>query len=77
MIVVKTYLLIWFSSNGVRPSEVNQRLMSLGFQPMHGSYDFVYSWDGGNISVDQILEFGDKVFLSLQDTGAMFKLETI
>jgi len=73
---VKTYLLVWFSSEGARPSEVNQRLMSLGFEPVKGSYDFVYNWNS-SVSVEKILEFGDKVYLSLQGTGAMFKLETL
>jgi hypothetical protein len=50
--------------------------MSLGFEPMQGSYDFVYNWNS-NVSVEKVLEFGDKVYLSLQGTGVMFKLETI
>ena len=73
---MKTYLLVWFSSEGTRPSEVNQRLLSLGFEPVKGSYDFVYNWNS-SVSVEKILEFGDKVYLSLQGTGAMFKLETL
>ncbi|AKB46945.1 hypothetical protein MSKOL_1168 [Methanosarcina sp. Kolksee] len=73
---MKTYLLVWFSSEGTRPSEVNQRLMSLGFEPVKGSYDFVYNWNS-SVNVEKILEFGDKVYLSLQGTGAMFKLETL
>ena len=73
---VKTYLLVWFSSEGARPSEINQRLMSLGFEPMQGTYDFVYNWNS-NFSIDKVLEFGDKVYLSLQGTGVMFKLETL
>jgi hypothetical protein len=50
--------------------------MSLGFEPVKGSYDFVYNWSS-SVSVEKILEFGDKVYLSLQGTGAMFKLETL
>jgi hypothetical protein len=73
---VKTYLLVWFSSEGVPPSEINRRLMSLGFEPMQGSYDFVYNWNG-SVNIEKVLEFGDKVYLSLQGTGVMFKLETM
>ncbi|MCL7410496.1 MAG: hypothetical protein P1P69_00045 [Methanosarcinaceae archaeon] len=72
---MKTYLLIWFNSNGASPSDVNQRLMSLGFEPMQGSYDYVYDW-GNNVDLDEILRFGDKVHLSLQDSGVLFKIET-
>lgn len=73
---MKTYLLIWFNSDGASPSKVNQRLMSLGFNPMQGSYDYVYNWDN-NVDMDEILRFGDKVQLSLQGSGAMFKIETM
>ncbi|MBW6470385.1 MAG: hypothetical protein K0A90_04100 [Methanosarcinaceae archaeon] len=72
---MKTYLLIWFNSNGASPSDVNQRLMSLGFEPMQGSYDYIYDW-GNNVDLDEILRFGDKVHLSLQDSGVLFKIET-
>jgi hypothetical protein len=73
---MKTYLLVWFNSEGARPSEINRRLMSLGFEPMQGTYDFVYNWNS-NFSIHKVLEFGDKVYLSLQGTGVMFKLESL
>lgn len=72
---MKTYLLVWFNSEGARPSEVNHALMSLGFQPIQGPYDYVYNW-GKNVSVDEILNFVDKVHLSLQNMGVIFKIET-
>ena len=73
---MKTFILIWFNSNGSSPSDVNQRLMSLGFKPMQGPYDYVYEWDN-SVDVDEILRFGDKVQLSLQGSGVMFKIETV
>lgn len=73
---MKSYLIIWFNSEGGKPSEINQRLMSLGFKPMHGSHDFVYEW-GKNVGVDEVLGFGDKVKITLQGLNVMFKLETI
>jgi hypothetical protein len=68
--------MVWFSSEGARQSEINRRLLSLGFEPMQGTYDFVYNWNS-NVDIDKIFEFGDKVYLSLQGSGVMFKLETI
>jgi len=73
---MKTYLLIWFSSNGTRPSEVTRSLMSMGFTPVKGSYDYVYDW-GNNVNTDEIVNFGDKVQVTLKDTGVMFKIETV
>ncbi len=73
---MKSYLNVWFSSEGGKPSEINQRLMSLGFKPMQGTHDFVYEW-GKNVDVEEILRFGDKVQMTLQGLDVMFKLETI
>ncbi|MCZ7356226.1 MAG: hypothetical protein O8C66_11420 [Candidatus Methanoperedens sp.] len=73
---MKSYLIVWFSSEGGKPSEINQRLMSLGFKPMQGTHDFVYEWRK-NVEVDEILRFGDKVQMTLKGLDVMFKLETI
>ncbi|HJH32410.1 MAG TPA: hypothetical protein C5S50_09620 [Methanosarcinaceae archaeon] len=72
---MKTFLSIWFNSNGANPSDVNRRLMSLGFQPVQGPYDYIYNWSD-NVDVDEILRFGDKVHLSLQGSGVLFKIES-
>lgn len=71
----KSYLIVWFHSEGGKPSEINRRLMSLGFKPLPGAYDFVYEW-GQNVDVDEILRFGDKVQMALKGLNVMFKLET-
>ncbi|MFQ6054834.1 MAG: hypothetical protein ACE5KE_02940 [Methanosarcinales archaeon] len=73
---MKSYLMVWFNSEGGRPSEVTQRLMSMGFKPIKGSYDYVYEWDD-NVSVDEILRIGDKIQLTLKGLDVMFKLETV
>lgn len=73
---MRTYLIIWFNSEGARPSEINQRLMSLGFKPMQGAHDYVYDWDS-NTSVDDILSFGDRIQMTLQGLNVMFKIETV
>ncbi|SES64377.1 hypothetical protein SAMN04488587_0285 [Methanococcoides vulcani] len=67
-VIMKTYLLIWFSSNGTSPSDVNRRSMSMGFKPIQGAYDYVYD-RSNNVDLDEILRFGDKVHLNLHDTG--------
>jgi hypothetical protein len=73
---MKSYLILWFNSEGGKPSEINQRLMSLGFKPLQGTHDYVYEWRK-NVEVDEILSFGDKVKMTLQGLNVMFKLETI
>lgn len=73
---MKSYLIVWFNSEGGKPSEINQRLMSLGFKPLQGTHDYVYEWRK-NVEVEEILRFGDKVKMTLQGLNVMFKLETI
>ncbi len=73
---MKSYLIIWFNSEGGKPSEINQRLMSLGFKPMQGTHDYVYEWSK-NVDVEEILRFGDKVQMTLAGLNVMFKLESI
>ncbi|WP_319506666.1 hypothetical protein [uncultured Methanolobus sp.] len=73
---MKTYLVLWFNSNGAMPSEVNRSLMSLGFKQVQGNYDYVYEW-GDNVDLDEILLFTDRIQMTLKGTGVMFKTETI
>lgn len=73
---MKTYLVVWFSSDGAKPTEVTKRLLGLGFRPVKGNYDYVYEW-GKNARTDDIIRFGDKVQLTLQGTGTTFRLETV
>jgi hypothetical protein len=73
---MKSYLIIWFSSDGGKPSDINHQLISLGFKPTQGQYDYVIEW-GKDVSVEEILNIGDLVQMSLQGLNVMFKLETI
>lgn len=73
---MKTYLTVMFSSEGTTPSKVNDTLMSMGFQPVTGNYDYVYDW-GASANIKEIIWFGDKVHAALNGHKVLFKLETI
>ncbi len=73
---MKTYLTLWFNSDGGRPSEVTKKLKDIGFKPVKGNYDFAYDWDD-DAPVDEILRIGDKVQKVLKDDKVLFNLETI
>ena len=73
---MKTYLKIFFSSEGVSPSEVKTQLMNMGFKATKGNYDFVYDWKGKKPSKGEILSLGDKVVKALEGSGAIFNLDT-
>jgi len=72
---MKTYLLLWFASDGGKPSEVVKKLEGLGFKPMHGNYDMVYDWPQKS-TIDDSLSLGDRVQKRLNKNKVMFKLET-
>jgi hypothetical protein len=73
---MKTYLIVWFNSEGAKPSDVTERLLSMGFRPMEGEYDYIYNWDS-QANIDDIIKIGDQVQNTLKGSGALFKLETI
>ena len=76
MLCVITYLRLWFNSKGEKPSEVTQRLTSMGFRVMKGNYDYAYDWSQ-RPSQEEILKLADQVHETLSDTRAVYKLETL
>ncbi len=75
MKTVRTYIRLWFSSDGARPSEIGGLLTSLGFQPSKGGYDYVYHWRK-KPNIDDLLELARHVQLTLKGTKVYYKLET-
>jgi len=72
---VKTYLTIWFNSEGASPLEIVDRLRSLGFKPLRGHYDHVYDW-GKKVDLEDILQIADSVHETLKGLKVLYKLET-
>jgi len=57
---VKTYLTIWFDSEGAGPREVIERLRSLGFKPLKGYHDHVYDW-GRKVELEDVIQLASAV----------------
>lgn len=74
--MVKTYLSIWFNTNGEKPSEVMKKLETLGFKASRGNYDHVYDW-GKVVETDDILRMSDSLQKTLKGSQVLFKLETM
>lgn len=72
---MKTYLILWHSSEGVEPSNVVQKLTSIGFKHIKGQYDLEYDHER-NVDVEEIMELGRKVHQTLKGTGVLYKMET-
>jgi len=72
---MKTYLTLWFSSEGAGPVEVVERLRSLGFEPSRGYHDHVYDWKR-NVELADILQLTDKIHETLKGLKVLYKIET-
>ena len=72
---MKTYLVVWFDSEGATPSRVISRLTSLGFNPVTGEYDFEYSWPK-KPSMDEMFDFFDRVHMTLKGMKVNYKIES-
>jgi hypothetical protein len=72
---VKTYLTIWFSSEGGGPVEIVERLRSLGFEPLRGYHDHIYDWKR-DVDLGDILQLTDKIHHTLKGLNVMYKIET-
>ena len=73
---MKTYLTIWFSSEGASPTEVVDRLRSMGFQPIKGYHDHVYDWKK-KVKLEDILQLSDALHETLKGLNVIYKLETV
>jgi hypothetical protein len=73
---MKTYLNVTFSSEGAKPSEIINRLRSLGFKPIMGDHDMVYEWTNGATEEDS-LWFADKIQATLEGFKVLFHIETL
>ncbi|OLS24709.1 MAG: hypothetical protein HeimC2_21900 [Candidatus Heimdallarchaeota archaeon LC_2] len=72
---MKTYLLLWHSSEGENPLKVMQKLTSIGFKPIIGHYDLEYD-HGREIDVADIMDLAIIVHETLRGSGVLYKLET-
>ncbi len=73
---MKTYITLWFSSEGDIPSRIVEDLKKIGFQPITGNYDMEYVWDK-RATKEDIIHLADVVKKALSGRGVLFKLETV
>jgi len=73
---MKTYLTIWFNSEGSGPTVIVERLLAMGFKPIKGRYDHVYDWSR-DAELDEIPRLGNAVHETLKGCKVLYKLETV
>lgn len=74
--MMKTYISVFFSTEGAKPSKVLDALNNLGFEPTTGNFDGVFSWDS-EATLDEAINLADKVVATLKGMGVLVKLETV
>lgn len=72
----RTYLIMYFGTQGAKTSETAKKVEALGFKTLFGSVDFVYDWKEGMPTKEEVLALGDKLAKVLQGSGAVFNLDT-
>lgn len=72
---MKTYLTIWFDSEGAGPREVVERLRSLGFKPLRGYHDHVYDWER-EVGLEDVIQLASAVHETLKGLKVLYKIET-
>lgn len=72
---MKTYILIWHSSEGENPLQVMERLTRIGFKPVRGKYDLEFD-HGTEVELIDIITLGNMVHETLNGTKVLYKLET-
>jgi len=73
--LTKTYLTLWFNSEGKAPTSAMMKLQEIGFKPSIGKHDFVYAWKQ-EIGLEDISKLGDTVHKKLKGLKVLYKLET-
>ncbi len=73
---MKTYLLLFHSSEGEYPHIVMEKLTRIGFNPIRGHYDLEYD-HGSHIEIDDIMRLATTVHETLRGCKVFYKLETI
>ena len=71
----RTYLIMYFGTDGIKTSDIARKLEALGFETMFSSVDFIYSWKDKPTKAE-VLALGDRVVVALQGSGAVFNLDT-
>ncbi len=74
-----TRVSVWFYSEGASPSVVIQKLTELGFVPVRGAYDFVYTHEERLSDEDlsaAIVWIADALHKTLSGFKVLYNLET-
>ncbi len=76
----ETRVQVWFYSEGASPSVIVKKLLALGFKPLKGAYDFVYTHSEEEMTEadlgSAILEISDALHKALNGFKVLYNLDT-
>ena len=76
----ETRVQVWFYSEGAEPSKIVKKLLALGFKPLKGAHDFVYTHSEEEMSDADlgtaILEISDALHKALNGFKVLYNLDT-
>ena len=76
----ETRVQVWFYSEGASPSNIVKKLLALGFKPVKGAHDFVYTHTEEEMSDEDlgsaILEIADALHKALNGFKVLYNLDT-
>ena len=73
--IMRTFVMITFSSEGGSASQVVNKLIDMGFEATFGNHDFVYNWDK-NASQDSVISLIDQVQKKLKGMNVQLQFAT-
>jgi len=71
-----TYVDLFISSDGEKVTTIHKKMVEMGLKPTIGEHDFIYSWTG-IVTIDEELEFIEKIQSKLKGTGAILRFTSI
>jgi len=74
---MKTYLKTILNSEGASAREVAKVLEGLGFTTALGHHDHVYDWGKKDRSVEEVLNFLEKVHNALKGMNVQYEVTTL
>ena len=76
----ETRVQVWFYSEGASPSKIVKTLLALGFMPVKGAYDFVYTHSEEEMTDEDlgsaILEIADALHKAMNGFKVLYNLDT-
>jgi hypothetical protein len=73
---METYIDIYHCADGEKASIIHKKLVDLGLKPTIGEHDFIFNWKRV-VSMDEEIQFIDKIQSSLKGTGAFLRFTTM